>query len=135
MKDNKDVNLYRLEDPNDVSILQMIQTDSQFRDTFGAQENTVKRVANSVYSAIVRDKETPVGFVMIVYNGRTNKYEIDMGILKNYRKKGYATKAMELLKEVVLINELDVEVQTRKTNIGAIQSSIKNGVFKRHYFL
>lgn len=127
MKENKDINLYRLVGREENEILLMIESDSDLRKTFKGKENTWSRIKCSEYSALIRNKKTPIGFIMIVYNGHTNKYEIDMGILKQYRNNGYGTKALDLLKDVILFNELKVEVQTKKTNKAAIQSIVKNG--------
>lgn len=127
MKENKYVNLYRLEGTDEFLILNMINYDPELRKTFGGEENTKSRIRCSEFSALIRDKETTVGFVMILRSNHTNKYEVDLGILEQYRKKGYATKAMELLKNVILYNDLNIEIQTKKDNVGANKSVIKNG--------
>lgn len=127
MKAANDVNLYKLEGNDQVLILRMIEQDEDLRDTFVGGSNTQKRIINSVYSALIKHNKTTVGFIMLVNNERTNKFEIDMGILKQYRNNGFGTKALNILKDIILHNELDVEVQTEKTNKSAIQTIIKNG--------
>ena len=127
MNELKDINLHRLEGNEQALILRMIESDIDLKNTFGGGKNTQTRIVNSGYSALIRNKEMPVGFVMIVYNERTCKFEIDMGVLKQHRKKGYGTRALDLLKNIITHNELSVEVQTKKNNKAAIQSIIKNG--------
>jgi len=127
MENNNDVNLRELRYNELVSILNMIESDSDLKDTFGGGANTRKRLANSGYSALIRNKIKPVGFIMVVYNERTSKYEIDMGVLKEHRNKGYGTRALDLLRDIILRENVKVEVQVKKTNVQAIKSVIKNG--------
>ena len=127
MENKNDVNLCELRYNELVSILNMIETDQDLKDTFGGGGNTRSRLANSCYSAFIRNKTKPVGFIMVVYNERTSKYEIDMGVLKEHRNKGYGTRALDLLKDIILRESVRVEVQAKKTNEQAIKSIIKNG--------
>ena len=64
---------------------------------------------------------------MIVNNPRTNINEIDMGVLKKHRGKGYGTEALGILKEIILDNSLEVEIQTKRINVAAITSIVYNG--------
>ena len=126
-QENKNVNLDRLEIGNETSILRMIEQDECLRNTFGGGINTQSRILNSIYSALIKDGTEEIGFIMIVHNEKNGKDEIDIGVLQQHRSKGYATKALDLLKDVIVYNKLDVEVQTKKANKAAIQSLTKNG--------
>jgi ribosomal protein S18 acetylase RimI-like enzyme len=126
-QENKNVNLDRLEIGNETSILRMIEQDECLRNTFGGGINTQSRILNSIYSALIKDGTEEIGFIMIVRNEKNGKDEIDIGVLQQHRSKGYATKALDLLKDVIVYNKLDVEVQTKKANKAAIQSLTKNG--------
>lgn len=119
--------LEKLYGNDEKKILDMIFSDDDLRKTFMGDKNTQSRLINSVYSALIKKEDIDVGFVMLVENMRTNKYEIDMGILKEYRSKGYGTEALKILKGIILNNKLDVEIQIKKVNIGAIKSVLNNG--------
>ena len=66
---------------------------------------------------------------MLVFNEKTDKYEIDMGILSRYRGQGIGSKALAQLKQIILNNpeKLDIEIQTKQVNEAAIRSVMKNG--------
>ena len=121
------IRLNRLEDRDLNQILNMINSDEGLKTTFSGGGNTVQRVLDSVYAALIKNVNTTVGFVMITENPKNGKLEIDMGVLEKYRGMGYGTKAMELLKDIILYNELKVEVQIKKTNKAAIKSVLNNG--------
>jgi RimJ/RimL family protein N-acetyltransferase len=110
-------------------VLDMIYKDKCLQDTFSGSRNTITRIANSAFTALIQKGKTNVGFIMLVENGRTHKYEIDMGILSQYRGKGYGSQALAQLKQIILNNpeKLDVEIQTRQVNEPAIRSIMKNG--------
>ena len=131
MANVEDVYLERLEIGDEQPILDMIQQDAILQRTFSGGRNTLTRLINSDYSAMINNGEENVGFVMLVYNGRNKNYEVDMGILTQFRRMGYGTKALELLKDVILANKIEVEIQTKKVNVAAIRSITKNG-FKLH---
>ena len=107
--------------------------------TFAQDRGIRSRLANSCYTAIVEYDNKDIGFVMIVNNPRTNKNEVDMGILKEYRGKGYGTEALGILKDIIVANELEVEIQTKRKNVAAITSMVYNGFKlvrddKEHYY-
>lgn len=127
MKKEDKIYLQRLEFGDETQILDMISKDEELKDTFSGGNNTISRLMNSIYSAIIKKGNQDVGFVMIVNNEKTDTNEIDMGILKQYRSKGYGTEALRILKQIIIENELDIEIQIKKLNIGAIKSVINNG--------
>lgn len=127
MADLEEVYLERLEPGDEQPVLDMIQQDAILQRTFNGGRNTLTRLINSDYTAMINNGEEEVGFVMLVYNGRNKNYEVDMGILTKFRRMGYGTKALELLKDIILANQLEVEIQTKKVNVAAIRSITKNG--------
>jgi len=108
-------------------ILKMINSDEELRNVFAGQTNTIKRIANACYTAFIEHEKDIVGFVMLVVNERTNTIEADVGVLKKYRKLGYGTEALGILKEIVIANNLTVEAQVQNTNTAAIKSVIRSG--------
>mgnify|MGYP003303878989 CR=1 FL=1 len=127
---NKDnIKLQRLNYGEEGLVLKLIHKDEILRETFAGSRNTVTRIANSAYTALIKKDKTTIGFIMLVENGRTQKFEIDMGILSQYRGKGYGSQALSQLKRIILNSpdKLDVEIQTRIVNEPAIRSILKNG--------
>lgn len=127
MKKKEEIYLQRLDDNDLTKILDMIYSDEDLKKTFIGEKNTRSRLLNSIYAAIIKKENTDIGFVMLVDNERTNKSEIDMGILKAYRNKGYGTEVLRQLKSIIISNELDIEIQIKKLNMGAIKSVLNNG--------
>jgi len=125
MKD--DIYLYRLEYNEQHEILNLINKDIDLHNTFSGERNTISRILNADYIALIKKGNINIGFVMLVNNLKTNMYEIDMGILKKYRNKGYGTQVLSILKSIILKNKIKTEIQIKKTNIGAIKSVLKNG--------
>ncbi|MBE6138701.1 MAG: GNAT family N-acetyltransferase [Firmicutes bacterium] len=125
-----DVILKRIEldDQNSlVKIQRMINNDEDLRNVFSGQRNTVSRLLNACYVAFIQQQKNTIGFVMIVDNARTRTQEVDIGILKPYRKQGYGTQALSLLKDIVIANDLVVEAQVSNTNTAAIRTVVNNG--------
>jgi len=117
------INLYDQDELN--GIISLIYSDEELKDTFGGNNNTRRRLINATYAAYIKKVNEKIGFVVLVDN--RGKYEVDMGILKNYRGKGYGTEALGLLKELIVKNNLDVEVQVSNVNLSAIRTVLKNG--------
>ena len=126
-KDN--IKLERLAPNEQGIVLDMIRNDEGLQETFSGNTNTVKRVANSAYTALIKKDKTDIGFIMLVANDRTDKFEIDMGILEEFRGDGYGSQALAKLKQIIENNpeKLDVEIQTSRMNEPAIRSIVKNG--------
>ena len=126
---DKDVNIYldMLDYDRQHEILDLIQSDTTLRDTFTGSRNTVSRLLNACYVAFIKLGNKDIGFVMIVNNPRNNMNEIDMGIIEKYKGKGLGTKALGMLKDLIIDNELDVSIQTSKENIAANKSILNNG--------
>ena len=110
----------------ELDIIDIIKGDSVLESTFGGNSNTLSRIANSKYRAYIKVDNKIVGFVMIVDNNRTNKDEIDMGIVKGYTNKGYGTKVLSIIKKIIIANNLNPEIQVKKINISAIETVLKN---------
>ena len=128
MVKKENVRLQRLEYGEERIVLDMIRQDNKLTETFSGSRNTLSRIANADYTALIKVGNKTVGFIMLVGNGRTGKHEIDMGILTEYRGKGYGTIALGQLKQIILNSEgLDVEIQTSQVNEAAIRSIVKNG--------
>ncbi len=121
------VRLQQLEFGTESIVFQIINDDTVLKNTFGGGRNTLSRVANSDYTALIKVGKKTVGFVMLVHNDITDKYEVDIGITKEHRGKGYGSKALEKLKLIIQNCNLDVKVQTRNINESAIKIILKNG--------
>lgn len=116
--------------PNEQGVvLEMIRKDQALQETFSGSRNTITRIANSAYTVLIKKDSTTVGFIMLVENGRTGKFEIDIGIVGKYRGKGYGSQALAQLKQIILNNskKLDIEIEIKMVNEAAIRSVMKNG--------
>ena len=129
MSKKVNITLQKLEPNDQVIVLDMIRSDEELRSTFVGTRNTVTRIANSGYTAVIKKDKLNIGFIMLVYNFETGKYEIDLGVLENYRYIGYGSQALAQLKQIILNQheKLDIEIQTSRINEPAIRSIIKNG--------
>lgn len=125
---NKNIRLIQIVDQYDFNIiLNMIKNDDELANTFLGEDNTVGRIVNSSFAAFIKDGNKTVGFIMLVYNEKTDIHEVDMGILTKYRNQGYGTIALGLVKDLIVREKVNAEVQIKNTNIAAIQTVIKNG--------
>ena len=123
-----DVKLQVLAPNEEGIVIEMIYNDETLQETFSGRRNTLSRIANSAYTALIKKRNTIVGFIMLVENVRTGKFEIDMGILEKYRGKGYGSQALDKLKQIILNNseKLDIEIETKMMNEAAIRSVMRN---------
>ena len=108
-------------------ILDLIYSDPVLVKTFLGDKNTISRILTSIYTALIILDDEVIGFVLFVDNERTGKVEIDMGILSDYRNKGYGTMVLKKLKSIIIQEKLDVEIEIKEFNVGAINSVVKNG--------
>lgn len=127
MAKKENVKLNKLEYGEERVVLDMIHADEGLKSTFSGSRNTVTRIANADFTALIKVGNKTVGFIMLVYNGRSKKHEIDMGILERYRGMGYGTIALGQLKKLIVNSNLEVDIQTRQVNEAAIRSIAKNG--------
>lgn len=129
MPKKTNIELQKLEANDQAIVLDIIRGDEELRNTFLGMRNTITRIANSGYTALIKKGSTIVGFIMLVYNFETGKYEIDLGILEKYRYMGYGSQALAQLKQIILNQheKLDIEIQTSRINEPAIRSIVKNG--------
>ena len=123
----KDVRLRKLDFNEETKVIDLIAQDEDLRSTFAQDRGIRSRLANSCYTAVIEHDNKEIGFVMIVNNPRTDVNEVDMGILKEYRSQGYGTAALGILKDIIVANDLEVEVQTKRKNVAAITSMVYNG--------
>ena len=133
------IKLRKLDFKEETKIIDVINQDDDLINTFSGDRGIRSRLANSCYSALIEKDGKSIGFVMIVNNHRTDINEIDMGVLKEHRGKGYGTEALGILKDIIVANGLEVEVQTKRKNIAAITSIVYNGFKlvrddKEHYY-
>ena len=101
MASKENVRLSRLEYGQEGQILEMIRNDEELRSTFSGRRNTISRLVHTDYSALIKVGRKNVGFVMLVANDQTGKHEIDMGVLSQYRGKGYGSQALAYLKKII----------------------------------
>lgn len=123
----KNIRLRKLDYNEETKVIDIINQDEDLQNTFAQDRGIRSRLANSCYTAVIEHDNKEIGFVMIVNNPRTDKNEVDMGILKEHRGKGYGTEALGILKDIIIANELEVEIQTKRKNVAAITSMVYNG--------
>ncbi len=123
----KNIRLRKLDFNEETKVIDIINQDEDLTNTFAQDRGIRSRLANSCYTAVIEHDNKEIGFVMIVNNPRTNINEVDMGILKEHRGKGYGTEALGILKDIIVANELEVEIQTKRKNVAAITSMVYNG--------
>lgn len=135
----KNIRLKKLNPEELTKVIDLIYNDEDLRDTFSEEKIFRTRLLYAGYVALIQKDNKNIGFVMVVNNTKTNKNEVDMGILKEYRSKGHGKEALSLLKDIIILNDVEVEIQTKQKNIAAINSIIKNGFIlvredKEHYY-
>lgn len=135
----KNIKLKKLNPEEVTKVIDLIYKDEDLRDTFAEEKIFRTRLLYAGYVALIQKDNKNIGFVMVVNNTKTNKNEVDMGILKEYRSKGYGKEVLSLLKDIIILNDVEVEIQTKQKNIAAINSIIKNGFIlvredKEHYY-
>ena len=108
-------------------IVDLIYKDPTLKETFSNHKNITSRILNSIYSAFIKLENETIGFIMIVENNKTNTNELDIVILEKYTNNGYGTLALKELKNIILLNKIEIEVQVEKSNICAIKSILNNG--------
>lgn len=123
--DNK-LFLQKIDIGKEYQIIDMIYQDKNLKNTFSNEKNMVSRLLNSVYTAFIKYEDKNVGFITIIENKKTNINEIDIGILTEYQNKGFATESLKQLKQIIITNKIEVEIQIEKSNIYAIKSVLKN---------
>ncbi len=123
----RNIRLRRLEFNEETKVIDLINQDEDLKNTFAEERVIRSRLVNSYFVALIEKNYKNIGFIMIINNPRTDKNEIDMGILKEYRGQGFGTEALGMLKEIILDNNLEVEIKTRRKNVAAITSIVYNG--------
>lgn len=107
-------------------ILDIIHQDSALKETFGGKKNTSSRILNSSYVGLIKKDNLTIGFIMLVYNQKNTVHEIDMGIIREYRNKGYGTMALNQLNIIIKQKNIDISIQIKKDNLSAIKTVFKN---------
>lgn len=127
------INLKRLDYDEQNKIIEIINNDQSLQDTFPSERKIISRILNSSYVALIKHKNIPIGFIMLVYNNKENNHELDMGIKKRYQNKGYGTEALNLLKKLLTNEKLKITIQVKTNNIPAIKTVEKNKfLLKKH---
>lgn len=135
----KNIKLKKLKPEEVTKVIDFIYKDEDLKDTFAEEKKFRPRLLYAGYVALIQKEEKDIGFVIVVNNTKTNKNEVDIGILKEYRGKGYGKEALRILKDIIILNNIEVEIQTKQKNIAAINSITKNGFIlvredKEHYY-
>jgi len=123
----KNITLESLNTGEEQKILEMIRSDETLIDTFGTGKDRISRLLNSTYTAINKNDNNPVGFVMMTDPRQTDTHEIDIGILTKYRGQGYGSEALKLLKNIIAFNQIKTSVQVSKCNEPAIKAVTNSG--------
>jgi len=123
----KNITLESLNTGEEQKILEMIRSDETLIDTFGTGKDRISRLLNSTYTAIIKNDNNPVGFVMMTDPRQTDTHEIDIGILTKYRGQGYGSEALKLLKNIIAFNQIKTSVQVSKCNEPAIKAVTNSG--------
>lgn len=97
--------------------------DEEINHTFGGERKD--RMLNASAASIIKLGNNEIGFLLLVEE-TNNQYNIDMGILKKYRGKGYSTMALKLFKEQLEQYELDYLISTHINNKPANSILIAN---------
>lgn len=124
---NKNITLEKLNIGEEQKILDIIYSDENLENTFGTGNNRISRLLNSTYAAIIKNNNIPVGFIMMSIPNQTNTHEIDIGILTQYQRKGYGSEALQLLKEIIINNQIKTSIQVHKCNLPAIKMVTNTG--------
>lgn len=111
------ISLYQCKNYELNKILDFYYKDQLIKDTFGGIR--VDRVLNCDYGFTIKKNDIDIGFILLL--NENNCYNIDMGIIKKYRNKGYSSKCLKLLKNE--FNNFNVSVN--KNNIAANKSISK----------
>lgn len=122
----KELRLEKIPLGEELDIINIIKGDFNLECTFGGNDNTISRILNSKYRAYIKLGNKIIGFVMIVDNNCTQTDEVDMGLIRGYTNKGYGTRALGILKSIIIANDLNPEIQIKKINISAIECVLKN---------
>jgi len=122
----KKITLEKIKYNEENKIIDLIYKDPVLKETFSNHKYITSRILNSIYSAFIKLENETIGFIMIVENKKENINELDIGILKKYTNNGYGTIALNKLKQIILLNKIDIEIKVKKSNISAIKSILKN---------
>lgn len=123
---NENITLKKLAYDDQIKIIDIINNDKLLKDTFGGMKNTITRIFNSSYVGLIQKDDSTIGFIMLVYNKTNNYHELDIGIINNYRNQGYGTKALNILKNIITKENIDINIQIKKGNISARKIAVKN---------
>ncbi len=122
LKEENNINLYRCKN-SEVHWIKKFYYDQSISNTFAGER--IDRLITSVATFIIKKDNEDIGFILIV--PEKDFYNVDMGIITKYQNKGYGSKALGQLKEIIKrwkINNVILEVKV--DNISANKSIISN---------
>lgn len=90
------------------------------------------RLLASEYSFLIYLDDVPIGFILCVRELQRKKHlSIDIALLEEYRNNGYGKKALEIFKQIYLLQiPEDLLVEVSKNNVPA--NNVKN-IFNLQY--
>lgn len=96
----------------------MIDNDLGIREVFGGRFD---RIIATCISWMIKDKDKNIGFINLVEEKVNHNFLfLDMGIIKEYRGKGYGKRFLKEVQELVEKSNLPfILMETRKTNDNA----------------
>lgn len=114
-KENK-ISIHSYNDKEYMDLLN-IYNDEDIKDTFNGFRTD--RLVASEYIFMIDLNKKNIGFILLVFENKNN-LSIDMGILKEYRNKGYGKEAMKQLKDIINTSvDKNVYAEVKKDNINA----------------
>lgn len=126
MKENKKISIRSYRSDDYMNLLNLYN-DDEIKDTFNGFR--ADRLIASEYIFMIDLNKKNIGFILLVFKNK-NELNIDMGILKEYRNKGYGKEVMKQLKIIINANvDKDIIAEVKKDNINA-NKTIVNGGFE-----
>jgi ribosomal protein S18 acetylase RimI-like enzyme len=124
MTSNGKITLYQCKNSEFGMIKKFYLMDDDIYNTFGGER--IDRLLTAAAGFIIKKGSIDIGFILLMEEAE-NVFSIDAGILKDYRNKGYAIQALNLLKETLRDYVCELHVETKKDNIGANKSLQASG--------
>jgi len=111
------IGLYKCNNKELNTITDFYYKDKLIYNTFNGVR--VDRIVLCDYGFLIKNDNINIGFILLV--NENNSYNVDMGILRKYRNKGYGSICLKLLKEE--FNNFNISV--KKDNVAANKAIIK----------
>ena len=124
MKD--DLKLTYINKKEEFEILSNLYLNEDINKYFGGYR--IDRILASEFSFLIYLKSVPIGFILLVREkNNMNFLAVDMALLKEYRFKGYGSKALYLFKKLYLkqiSSSLIIETNQNNTIIGKMLKNL-----------